>query len=446
MWLKGYNDADIGNNLISKFESDDPLTVYFATKFMANGGNQMYKSNPVQFNNFSTMTTDGTLRHEIGHAFGLDDEYGGGNKNDCESDHYEAMGPPSPVDYMMCNGYTADVHTTIYHYIAVSRYGTKQRECKNDSDCKNDEWCDAGVDLKLNQCRALLTDGSACPLVGGGHACRSGHCKFGKCYTPGSVAMGGACFVNDQCAQGKCNNAVDGTNGTCVCKQDNDCGDGFYCDGGVDLKKNQCRALKSDNTACPAVNGGRTCASGRCQFGRCFTPNSVESGGTCYVNDACKTGKCSSLNGTKGQCVCDSDTDCGPNSVCKKGTLGIGLNQCVDTQSPTCKSGWSYETRNPLNKDRCNKTTTKTAALKCKLLVTDKAKNWTGPHAQSGADECRSTKGKKPKGVKCPSGYDYSMKSGADTCTKTETEHETPTCPSGWNYKSQSGKDICEND
>ena len=322
----------------------------------------MYKSNPLQFNNFSTQTSDGTLRHEVGHAFGLDDEYGGGNKNNCISDHYDAVddrhpGTPTRTNYMMCDGYSAGVVTTIYHYIAVSRYGTTQKECSEDSDCALGEWCDGGVDLNKNQCRVKLADGSNCPLVGGGHACQSGHCRFGTCYTPKSVAMGKSCFTNDQCAAGKCNNAVDGTPGTCVCKQ---------------------------------------------------------------------------------------DTDCGPNSVCKLGTLGVGVNQCIAATSPTCPSGWTYENRNPLNKDRCNRTKTLSTALSCKLLGTDIAKNWTGPHAQSGADECRSTKGKKPKGVKCPSGFNYTLRSGADTCTKTETEHETPVCPFGWDYKSQSGRDACE--
>jgi hypothetical protein len=162
------------------------------------------------------------------------------------------------------------------------------------------------------------------------------------------------------------------------------------------------------------------------------------------VNDACRSGRCSSIDGTRGQCVCNDDNDCGSNAVCKVGTLGIGQNRCVATKSPSCPGGWSYEVRNPLNKDRCNRTTTQTAALKCKLAVTDKAKNWTGPHAQRGADECRSKKGKKPKGVKCPSGYRYTMQSGADSCTKKSRDRQTPTCPAGWNYKSRSGKDICE--
>ena len=453
LWLKGFNDDDIHQNIQRRFEPDDHLTLNFATKFMR-GNNQMYKSNAYQYNNFSTMTNDGTYMHEVGHAMGLDDEYGAsanilglveiGEDSACDNGHFNSLGTPLPETYMMCDGYADSEVTTVYQYLAVSRYGTKQRECKQDSQCNVGEWCDAGLDLKRNTCRVLLADGANCPAINGGRTCESGHCRFGQCYTPNSVPMGGQCFTQDQCQLGKCNNAIDGTPGTCVCKQDKDCGDNRYCDGGLDLQQNQCRSLSANNAACPAINGGRTCQSGLCQWGRCFEPKSVNIGGTCYVNDACKNGKCSSINGTKGQCVCDSDNDCGNNSVCKKGILGIGINQCVGEEKSSCPSGWKHDVRNPLNKDQCLRTTTISAPLKCKLLLTDNAKNWTGPHAKKGTDECRSTKGKSPKGVKCPKGYDYIKKSGADSCTKESTEKKTPTCPIGFNYKSVVGWDMCE--
>jgi hypothetical protein len=201
--------------------------------------------------------------------------------------------------------------------------------------------------------------------------------------------------------------------GEAVCKDDDDCDDGRYCAKGVaTLGRNQCKPLKALGESC---TGAKQCASGRCNAGKCKEA------------DECK-----------------NDNDCGPDAICKLGPLGMGQNTCIATASPSCRTGWTYEVRNPLNKDRCNRTTTRTASLKCKLLITDKAKNWTGPHAQRGADECRSTKGKKPKGVKCPAGYKHNIRSAADTCTKSETDHETPTCPPGWDYKSQNGKDICQ--
>ena len=113
--------------------------------------------------------------------------------------------------------------------------------------------------------------------------------------------------------------------------------------------------------------------------------------------------------------------------------------------APTCPAGYSdYDIRNPLNKDRCRRTATRSARLQCRLLVTDKARNWTGPHAQRGADECRSRRGKRPKGVKCPRGYAYRATRGADTCTKTDSSYATPTCPAGYDYKSRRGRDTCE--
>ena len=74
--------------------------------------------------------------------------------------------------------------------------------------------------------------------------------------------------------------------------------------------------------------------------------------------------------------------------------------------------------------------------------VQDEATDADQP-AELTSDECRSKKGKNPKGVKCPGGYKHNIKSGADTCTKTTQEHETPTCPAGYNYKSLNGKDEC---
>lgn len=204
-----------------------------------------------------------------------------------------------------------------------------------------------------------------------------------------------------------------GLAGAAICKADSDCDAGRYCAKGVaGVGRNQCKELKPIGASCTL---SKQCSSDRCNAGKC------------KAADECKT-----------------DTDCGSNANCKLGPLGLGQNQCIANVAPTCKSGWVYDTRNPLNKDRCTKTTTLTKSLKCKLLITDKSKNWTGPHAQRGEDECRSKKGKKPKGVKCPAGYRHNVRAGADTCTKSSSEHETPTCPAGWDYKSQSGKDICQ--
>jgi hypothetical protein len=215
---------------------------------------------------------------------------------------------------------------TIYPYIAVSRYITKQSECDSDSDCGAGKYCDAGVDLTKNQCIALKSDGSACALVGGDHQCKSTHCGVGRCFTPSSVAMGGTCFVDAACKVGKCS-SIDGTKGTCVCRDDGDCGSGSYCDAGVDFTKNQCVALKSDGSACALIGGDHQCKSTHCGFGHCFTPGSVAAGGTCYTDTACKGGKCTSIDGAKGTCVCKDDSDCGTGMWCDAG-LDFKKNAC----------------------------------------------------------------------------------------------------------------------
>ncbi len=226
------------------------------------------------------------------------------------------------------------------------------------------------------------------------------------------------------------------------CNSENDCKSSEYCaETIVDLKRKHCVARKGEEEKCSA---DKQCVQGAiCKgkpFGKCIVENSVLLGGSCSKDAQCKTGSCNNME----ICQCKEDNDCNTGEYCDKGgAFGVGRNTCSKMVSPTCASDWIYETRNPLNKDRCNKTTTLSKPLECKLLITDRAKNWTGPHAQEGADECRSQKGKKPKGVKCPGGYTHNIKSGADTCTKTTEDHQTPTCPAGYDYKSLSGKDQC---
>jgi hypothetical protein len=268
--IKGRNESAFPKSTLDLLQDDDYLTVRFATQFMPYGGNQMYKSNILQFNNFSTMTTDGTYRHEVGHAFGLDDEYGGEKQDDdktnsCKHSNYAAF---SPQTYQMCRAGVRD-QWTIYHYLAVSRYITKQKECSKDTDCSDSEYCNAGIDVKKNECVDKKADNEACDLVTGGRQCQSGKCNLGHCYTPHSVAMGGTCYVDDACKEGKCS-AIDGTKGTCVCKEDSDCAPGQWCHAGLDLTKNVCKRKLGKGESCGfGVDIGHRCLSGKCSFGKC---------------------------------------------------------------------------------------------------------------------------------------------------------------------------------
>lgn len=139
--------------------------------------------------------------------------------------------------------------------------------CGKDSDCQSGEWCDAGADLKANVCRPLRKDNEACPAIGGGHACVSGKCSFGRCYTENSVSAGGGCFVNSQCRTGKCSSA-NGLDGTCVCDADADCGSGQWCNKGLDLKVNRCERKLARGEVCGTVGEvgvGHRCLSGSCK-------------------------------------------------------------------------------------------------------------------------------------------------------------------------------------
>lgn len=139
--------------------------------------------------------------------------------------------------------------------------------CDGDNDCSSSQWCNAGVDLKQNKCETLRNDTESCPAVGGGHACKSGTCNLGRCYTAGAVAMGGTCYLDAACKLGKCS-AVDGTKGTCVCKEDVDCGSGKWCDGGADLKQNTCKTKLDSGEVCGKVGElgvGHRCKSGSCK-------------------------------------------------------------------------------------------------------------------------------------------------------------------------------------
>jgi hypothetical protein len=272
MLLKGHNDAQFTDDVLKLLKVDDHLTVHFATKFLDNGMNQMYKSNIIQINNFSTMTTDGTYWHEVGHAFGLDDEYGGDKEkkdetiykdNGCDSPLYAAM---NPNDYQMCSGGASDKRT-IYHYLAVSRYITKQNECSDDGACQSGEYCDKGtITLGKNQCVAKKANNASCDAVGGSHQCVSGQCSLGHCYQPNSAVIGATCHQDGACSAGKCT-AVDGFAGKCVCKNDSDCGTGQWCNAGLDFKTNTCNAKLNTGEKCGGGNAfgnDHKCKSGKC--------------------------------------------------------------------------------------------------------------------------------------------------------------------------------------
>ena len=166
------------------------------------------------------MTLDTTYQHEVGHAFGLDDEYAKeGTLRDCGNPAYSGL---QSGDYKMCDELTTEVRS-IYHYIAASRYVTKQSECQTDPDCKSGEYCDAGVDLTKNACRPLKADGAACALAGGGHQCVSGMCARGALLYAGLGRDRRDLLHRRRLRQGEVQRRGRLAR-VCVCKEDTDCG------------------------------------------------------------------------------------------------------------------------------------------------------------------------------------------------------------------------------
>lgn len=200
--LKGKNESRLDASTKAKVDkflkNNDYLKIVFGSKFLPNA-NQMYKTNAWQPNNFSTMTTEGTYTHEVGHALGLDDEYAqksASEKKDCENSKFNKFNGTSGTksftikNYTMCDGYGDQVNT-IYHYLAASRYVLGEI-CKTDSDCGTGRYCNNR--LGLNRCLADATK-----------------------------SLGESCIKDKECQSNSCQKDK------CVCKKDSDCGSGKKC-------------------------------------------------------------------------------------------------------------------------------------------------------------------------------------------------------------------------
>ena len=168
-----------------------------------------------------------------------------------------------------------------------------------------------------------------------------GICRIGEsyakktCYVAGSAQIGSPCALNDECARGACQG------GECVCKDDGDCGAGQFCNNRIG--QNRCLADGSLELGESCIKN-KECDSGKCQGGecvcdtnsdcgagqfcnnrlgqnRCLADGSLEVGESCAKNQECDSGKCQG-----GECVCDKDNDCGPNQFCNN---RAGANRCL---------------------------------------------------------------------------------------------------------------------
>ena len=235
--LEGYNDYEFPLATRNLLGRGDRLTIRFGALFMPYGGNQMYKSNILQFNNLSTMTENTVIWHEVGHALGLDDEYGqqSNSAQSCKADKHQEL---SPRTYIMCQT-NAQEKRTIYHYIATSRY-VAAGLCDDNDDCDDGEYCNQRIGL--NRCLAdrALELGQICVT---NRECASNRCQGGncvcridddcpdpvnqfcnnrltapnRCLAAGSLPIGAVCSKNAECSTNRCQG------GNCVCRTDTDC-------------------------------------------------------------------------------------------------------------------------------------------------------------------------------------------------------------------------------
>ena len=296
-----------------------------------------------KWNNMHTGVDGETVGHELGHYLGLDDEYDLLPSNLPLTPQYfdiaanfldfdcRQFNPDADENYIMC-AHTAGRQGAqgVYPWLITRRYAIARAfQCREDTDCDGNEYCDKGwATIGRNQCLPRLAQGERCERTD--QCIARAECKGlpldGRCVIEASVALNGACIHDSQCTTGSCGN----TSRICQCKEDGHCPQGSYCaEGFITIGQNSCQALQPDTASCPAVNGGRTCQGGKCAWGRCYTEAAVGMGGTCYVDAACARGKCSSVDGTRGSCVCDADGDCGSGSWCDRG---------VDTTKNSCKA------------------------------------------------------------------------------------------------------------
>jgi len=137
-------------------------------------------------------------------------------------------------------------------------------ECQSDSDCASGNYCGDPIAGKRT-CKTKLNDGSICTKA---EQCQAGRCKTGFCSAAASASMGDTCRFDDECREGTCNAPIGGaTKGTCVCNSDAACGSGKWCDKGLDLKVNACRAKLNKGEKCGkagSIGNDHKCKSGKC--------------------------------------------------------------------------------------------------------------------------------------------------------------------------------------
>lgn len=168
-------------------------------------------------------------------------------------------------------------------------------QCEADADCEEGEFCTAGIlNLARNICKPKLDRGTLCTTK---RQCASDRCSWGVCADPDE------------------------------CRADADCGAGNYCGDPLSGKRT-CKDRLSEGALCTK---DEQCQAGRCKTGFCSARDSASMGESCRFDDECREGTCNAPVGgvTKGTCVCNQDSDCGPGKWCDGG---------IDTKVNACRS------------------------------------------------------------------------------------------------------------
>ena len=306
-----------------------------------------------------------TVAHEFGHSLGLGDEYALKAKprtdRDCTALTGFVSSTAEHLGYAMCDDWDRvgswlnptrvgqQTVKSIYPWLITQRYsiGSEIRHCKEDKQCNSGEYCKKPV-LGVNYCKSAKVVGDSCTSD---KQCASpAVCKpkpFGKCVVEASRKIGEICISNAECTTGKCNASF------CVCASDSNCPDG-YCDKGtITIGANQCKSYKVNGEGCTRA---AQCASGRCYVGACKPQDECSKDEECSGDKYCDKGtlsigvnQCVALKGNGDACTrssqcasnrcnllgrcgddieCNENRDCANNQYCDKGTLGVGKNQC----------------------------------------------------------------------------------------------------------------------
>jgi len=214
------------------------------------------------------------------------------------------------------------------------------RPCYSSDQCGSNGFC-LGGNSGLGYCVQGCSEGDYCPV---GFACKEIAAGLKRCLPNAICSMNcsaqNACPSDYQCVGGVCKRDGGGKYGD-FCNQQTVCAAGYKCVSETE-EAGRC-ALgcgPPDGSAGSQCRSGGTCDAGlQCvQFGGGLAICLGACSGTCSNG-----GSCQRLGRTFSACICEQDSDCGPNQECNLTVTGsYGFGACVSKGAGTpCPSGTS---------------------------------------------------------------------------------------------------------